>query len=251
MKDADVVAFVDRLLFELGIDAPEHIDVHLVAARHGVFARFRPLDDEEGHLVRSGTNGIVHIAERTRGGHKERFTFAHELGHWLLHPEMDAFVRCTGIGASDRRAQRREREANLFASSLLLPRSLFAPLCGDDRPTLHELSALSDRFRASLSATALAYVRHATAPCAVVCSRGGRVVWAKRSARFVADVAEGHTLGGAAFARLVFAGERPPDAMLPVDAGAWGLAGVELFEHARSIDGRDAALSFLWHAPGA
>ena len=91
-------------------------------------------------------------------------------------------------------------------------------------------------------------MRFATSACAIACTRDGEVAWAEESDAFAGKIARGHRLGGAAFARLVFAGERPPDALLPVDPAAWGLAesGLDLHEHARKIT-RTSALSLLWH----
>jgi hypothetical protein len=122
-------------------------------------------------------------------------------------------------------------------------------MCDHKQPTLHDLSRLSDRFRVSLSATGIRYAPLATSACAVVCTRDGRIAWHQGSPSFVAKLEKNYRIGGAAFARLVFAGERPPDALLPVDAAAWGLAGtgVDLFEHARAIKDSSAALSLLWH----
>ena len=192
MRPAEVVAIAEKLQHDLGINAPEHIDVALAAAHFGLFARYAPIDDEEGRLVRHGRrHAVAYVAERTRGGYKELFTLAHELFHWLHHPDMDDFVRCTGIGKASQASPPREREADIFAAAYLLPRRIFGPLCQDPRPTLHDLRRLSDRFRASLSATGLRYPRFATSACAVVCTRGGRVAWSKRSATFVAPIAKG------------------------------------------------------------
>jgi hypothetical protein len=250
MKDAEVAAFAEELHEELCIDAPEHIDLPLICAHFGLVRQFCPFGDEEGRLVRHGRrHGVAQIAERARGTYKENFTLAHELFHWLRHPELDDSGRCTGIGHRRAGSPRHEQEANLFASTFTLPRRLFEPLCDRARPSLADVGVLSDRFRVSLSSTGLRYVRFATAACAIACTREGRVAWSKPSASFAARVRRGHAVGGAAFARLVFAGERAPDTLLPVDARAWGIdeAGVELFEHTRPIHGSSAALSLLWH----
>jgi Zn-dependent peptidase ImmA (M78 family) len=248
MKDAELEARAEAIHDELGIDAPEHIDITFLCAYFGLFARYRHLGEQEGHLARHGSRqGVVHVAEKARGSYQWRFTLAHELAHWVLHHQLDDFVRCLGIGRGKSSSSPYEREADTFASMFLLPRVLFAPLCTHARPTLGDVSALSDIFQVSLMATALRYLRFAVSPCAIVFTREGRVEWSKRSKSFVSPLAKNHVLGGAAFARLLFAGETAPDALLHVDPVAWRLPrDLDLHEHTRPI-GRTAALSLLWH----
>jgi hypothetical protein len=62
---------------------------------------------------------------------RQRFTAAHELGHFLLHrDEMDGRVSIadtpTDIDLTEEQADRHEREANRFAAELLMP----ADVCG-------------------------------------------------------------------------------------------------------------------------
>ena len=249
MKDAEVIAFVEKIHDDLGLDEPRYLDPAKVCAHFGLVWRYKPLDDEEAHLIwDGGPNAIAHIAERTRGGYKEGFSLLHELAHLLLHGQLAREIVCTNIGRANKSSPRHEIEADLFASTFLLPELMFAPLCDHEQPTLHDVSRLSDYFRASLSATGIRYTRFATSACAIVCTVDAHIKWWRKSASFGAMLEKGYRPGGAAFARLVFAGERPPDALLPVDPAAWGLAEsrLDLHEHARKIT-RTSALSLLWH----
>ena len=257
MSDDALAQAEDRaeaLLTELDIELPEHIDVALIAAHLGVFVRAAPLRDEEANLVRSPGLGLVTLADRVRGSHKQSFVLAHEVGHFVLHRDLDDARRCAPLrtfgkaGAQSREVEAREAEASAFASALVLPRAMIARACATEQPDLALLSALADRHRVSLSVAALRFVALTPAACAVVWSERACVVWRRRSTAFSFDVRVGHSIGGAAYARLCAAGESAPRGLLPVDPRAWGgpsSAEAELFEESRG--GRSGTLTWLWH----
>jgi Zn-dependent peptidase ImmA (M78 family) len=90
---------------------------------------------------------------------RRRFTIAHECGHWVLH-----LGRGTGLTVCCRPADivdrlgvdashpAREREANAFASELLMPEILVTEQA---RETKGNISALAERFDVSVPAMRL------------------------------------------------------------------------------------------------
>jgi Zn-dependent peptidase ImmA (M78 family) len=117
---------VDELLSENGIsDAP--VPVSAIARAKGARVYLNKLEgDMSGFLYRDAAQtviGVNTIHSKTR----QNFTIAHEIGHLLLHEQEQMHV--------DRKFQVRlrddvssqgfdeaEREANLFAAALLMPR---------------------------------------------------------------------------------------------------------------------------------
>jgi Zn-dependent peptidase ImmA (M78 family) len=84
-------------------------------------------------------SGMLNVAKRTiyinqedRPEH-QRFTIAHELGHWLMHreelktdPNLGIYYRKPIGGETDSR----EKEANCFAANLLVPMRFLQPIVG-------------------------------------------------------------------------------------------------------------------------
>ncbi|MEO5910834.1 MAG: ImmA/IrrE family metallo-endopeptidase [Pelobium sp.] len=74
-------------------------------------------------------DGIAFIMfNKSESEHRQRFTIAHELGHFLLHKKTSLFIDKTDIvlyrnSESTTGALLKEREANAFAASLLMPKS--------------------------------------------------------------------------------------------------------------------------------
>jgi hypothetical protein len=183
------VEAAERLLAELGVAAPEEIDVALIAAHCGAISVLRRLENEEGHLLRAGSRALVAVSELAALTREWRFVIAHELGHFLLQAAHDDFARYTGTRRSARRGM--ESEANDFAAALLMPRAMFAGECTNKDIAAAQVVALADRFDAPLASAALRVLFFATAPCAAACVRDGVIEWCARSRAFPMDLRRG------------------------------------------------------------
>lgn len=85
---------------------------------------------EPGGIIDRARKTIV-VAERF-GIQVARFTAAHELGHWLLHPRQTRLHRDIPIGGLDRNVRSpAEREADYFAACFLMPEKTVRDLFKD------------------------------------------------------------------------------------------------------------------------
>ncbi len=234
----------------LNIRHPHEIDVELIAAHLNVLVSRMPLQHEEGRLLRTRSHGIINVSDVAYQSLKWRFVVAHELGHFLRHPDHDAYAACTRGDLSDYGGGR-ETEANDFASELLMPAFLFAPRCDRSRPSLVDVGNIAKEFNTSLTATALRFVLLAPEPCAVVHSTLGVVDWLDWSPNFVPSIRRGTRLDERTYAGDIFAGRDVADRAAQVDGDAWSTspraADLDLFEHSRRVS-TTSVLSFLWHA---
>lgn len=244
------------LVDSLGISDPSELDVELVAAHCGAFVTYRPLRSSEGHLLRSGDRALIVVdSEARRHAAKWRFVIAHELGHFVRHPQLDQIKLCTRAQlASWYRSSGYELEANHFAAELLMPARLASPLCDRNRPSLHDVADLAERFRVSLSSAAIRFVTLSPEPCAVVMSTAGAVKWSMATDDFGLRIERGFRVGPDTYAGDLFAGRAIDDRPQPLEATGWSdddrALGVELFEHSRHLPRYNSVLSFLWRVPG-
>lgn len=130
-----------------------------------------------GMLVRNGNNfGILYSTDVKNDGF-QRFSVAHELGHYFLpeHPENvlrhGPHLSKAGFSSSDPY----EREADFFAAALLMPRALFQIACERVPEGLEGVLQLSEQCRTSITASAINYAKMAHAPVAVILSIDGKV----------------------------------------------------------------------------
>jgi hypothetical protein len=114
-----------RLLDELGVDQTRQIDVFSMCEDLDLWLAFLPMDGLLGAFVPEGTGGVL-ITDR-RPITVQRYTAAHELGHWRLEHghglALDGEEHVFGANPAER-----ERLAQMFAANLLMPPPLVLSL---------------------------------------------------------------------------------------------------------------------------
>jgi Zn-dependent peptidase ImmA (M78 family) len=124
-----------RLLQSAGF-ASIPIDIEKLADQLGATIVLETLDSEvSGALYRLSENIIIAV-NKDHPSTRQRFTIAHELGHFLLHQGrpviVDHLVRAH-VNLRDNRSslatEREEIEANKFAASILMPPDLVKTQC--------------------------------------------------------------------------------------------------------------------------
>lgn len=112
------------LLRRHGVVQPP-VDVLALAEKEGIRVVMQPLDDQiSGLLVQKGNTVVIGVNAQHHPN-RQRFTIAHELAHFTLHPHNptvyvdDMMMHFRGEGTTS--APPQEVEANAFAASLLMP----------------------------------------------------------------------------------------------------------------------------------
>ena len=160
------------------------VDPHEIASRLDIEVRAK--GDAEpgvsGMLLRHGdTFGILYATHIPSLGF-QRFSIGHELGHYLLegHPEI-LFPQGDGIHQSQAgfvSNNFHEREADHFASGLLMPDGPFRAALRRGSEGLDGIEQMADKCVTSITATAIRYVKKTTVPAAIVVSSDGKVDFA-------------------------------------------------------------------------
>lgn len=124
---------VQELLTQAGIHTPP-VPVDQIAEAQGLELRLNrePASKISGFLFLGGNRPIIGI-NAEHHTNRQRFTIAHELGHYLLHSfsPQDLYVdHSFQVLLRDERSSEgtdtTEREANLFAAELLMPAGLLS-----------------------------------------------------------------------------------------------------------------------------
>ena len=107
-----------------------------------------------------------------------RFSLAHELGHFYLDSHRERL--CAGEAHDSEQGlisdKKREREADDFAASLLIPRGELERRMGN-KGFMHmqQIVNMAEDLRVSVPAAAIRYFGYAEEKCAVIMSEGGLV----------------------------------------------------------------------------
>lgn len=123
---------------------------------------------------------IIYNQQNTSPG-RQRFTIAHEFGHYLLHRHQDDAFRCSDqdIATGDNNEREREVEADLFASTLLMPLNDFRRQMADGLEGFCLFTHCAHRYGVSMTAAALRWLEIAPKRAVLVASRDDFMLWAR------------------------------------------------------------------------
>lgn len=211
----------ERLLMELGIERPDEIDLEAIASDQGVFITYRQMDGCEARIVGDERSALISVNSGSRPT-RQRFSIAHELGHWHWHRGQCLFCSATQIGNPANSPLDRERQADDFASDLILPAFMLQPMLMKMRKiTVAMASEIAGVFDVSLTAMLLKIVSSDRFPMIVVChDRSGRK-WFRRSDKIHGWWFPEATLDRDTFAHSILFGDAADDAIphrMPADA---------------------------------
>lgn len=110
-----------------------------------------------------------------------RFTLAHEFGHYLLHRHLREEFACSQEDMDDWDAEEAgiEKEADIFASTLLMPYDDFGRQVLDQPPSFELIRHCKERYGVSMTAAALKWVEFASERVIVLAVRDDHVLWAR------------------------------------------------------------------------
>lgn len=139
-----IPAHTHALIFDVLEEAP--VNVAEIARRLGlsVFVSQLP-DGVSGVLAKDpsyGTeSGFVIFVDDSEASVRQRFTAAHEIGHFILHrDQIGDRVEDNYLYRSEGISNKMEAEANRFAADLLMPFSLVKRLIDDGYKSVPELA---------------------------------------------------------------------------------------------------------------
>lgn len=127
VKESKASAIARRILREVGESLP--VDIKGIIEQRGIGVLAQPMEDAvSGMLVIKDSRATIGVNENHHPN-RQRFTLAHELGHYLLHSKSSrVFIDASPVFFRDERAAEgtdpREIEANRFAAELLMPEAL-------------------------------------------------------------------------------------------------------------------------------
>jgi Zn-dependent peptidase ImmA (M78 family) len=182
MSDArlrDATQLAEKLVRDEKLELP--IDLFALAKSRDIMveAKSDGTKGVSGMLLRVGNNFSIGYATHISSNGFQRFSIAHELGHYFLpgHPEnifsggKGVHESHAGFGSGDKI----ELEADHFAAGLLMPSYLFKSEAGKYSDGFTAIEKLAERCKTSLTASAIRYAELTDAAIAVVISTGSTV----------------------------------------------------------------------------
>lgn len=132
-----------------------------------------------GMLLRLGEAYAIVYASHINSEGFQRFSIAHEIGHYLLPGHIEQVLSSTGqvhkSHAGNFCGDPYETEADHFAAGLLMPDPMFSKAMRSAGDGIQAIRSLSGLCMTSLEATAIRFVARADTPTAIIRSHGQRI----------------------------------------------------------------------------
>lgn len=142
-----------------------------------------------GALILEGGHFRILVSRGCFGSGHRRFTIAHELGHYHIPGHLDELMSAGGgvkpsLGGHFRNQRvPEEREADWFASELLVPTAYGTRWVSSRQPTTESLQELADTFGVSLTCAGIRFAELTSAAVAVILALDGQIEWVAMSDR--------------------------------------------------------------------
>ena len=171
----------EQILQELGITEADEIDLEAIAWYLGATVKIRPLDGCEARIVGAGDRAVITI-NAASAFVRQRFSIGHEIGHWCNHRGRTLVCRAEDIGGHASSGFLLERQADSFASDLLMPGYILRPYLLQSKALNFDLiREVARQFTTSLAATAIRLVEHGAWPAILVCHGQSGRKWFTRN----------------------------------------------------------------------
>jgi len=167
------------LLEELGITEPQDIKIEAIAEYCDATLVYEPLKGCEARIIGHGDRAIITV-NSTSLRERQRFSGAHELGHWMRDRGKVAFACAEMVFAAEWGEENPEVRANRYAADLLLPPPMFSRRAKNKEMTFATVRDLAKDFQTSLTATAIRLVELGSLPAMLVCYELGKRRWFTR-----------------------------------------------------------------------
>ena len=198
----------EKIISELGIKKPP-IDPIKIAELNDIVVQAKPMDQDgvSGMLLHTNNNFGILYATNIQSEGFQRFSIAHELGHYFLDGHSEILFRDSEVHqshAGSYPSNDYEKEADHFAAGLLMPEGLFRPAAIRLDTGLQAIESLATLFNTSLTATAIRYMEFCDDIAGIIVSSNGvinffglsdklkaipNVTWPKIGARIPRDTA--------------------------------------------------------------
>ena len=229
----------EELLKDLGVIGASDIDIEAIAYYVGAVIKYRPLNGCEARIIGANDHAVITVnslAIRTR----QRFSAAHELGHWHYHQGRSLMCLSDDISNPTKGGSNPERVADGYAADLLMPRFLLRPMAKEiGKVSFQAVEALRKEFKTSITATAIRLVEYGPEPAILVCHTVKGRKWFKRSHDIPQKWFPRNDLDAYSDAMDVLYGkaERSNRSLIGADAwfDRWGAEKYELYEETHRI----------------
>ncbi len=164
------------------------IDVAQIAESAGIIVEPFPNGQAgngfAGMLLHRGNDFLIFYSDKIKNIGFQRFTIAHELGHYFIEGHPEAVFDSNGIHKSREpfsSSDKYERQADSFAAGMLMPSELCRTIIRKYDDGLEAILILADACKTSLMSSAIRYTELSNGKIAIIVSKDGKTIFSNAS----------------------------------------------------------------------
>jgi Zn-dependent peptidase ImmA (M78 family) len=182
---AKPVNAAQSLVSKYCIERPNEFSIVDIIYAEGLFIDEKPLQNCEGRIIIEGGSALIVINSNIDYEGRKRFVLAHELGHFVLHKNLQTLFHCKSSDFLDFHSTgSHETEANFFAAEILMPTSIFKNYCSKKIFDFNLIQSISKDFGTSFTSSLIRFTEIGHTPICIFYCQNGRIVWFKKSHNF-------------------------------------------------------------------
>lgn len=236
-----------NLLMELGIEKPDEIDIEAIAQHCNATIVYEPLQGCDARIIGTEERAIITVNNGVSIP-RQRFSGAHELGHWMEDRGKNSFACAENQFNKEWSKRNPEVKANRYAAELLLPEFLFKEIVKNREIVFDVVIDLSEKFKTSITATAIRLVELGSYPSMVVCTEKNKRKWFFRNPNLPQGIWPVETPGVNSIANKILQGKASKN-HADIRADNW-ITLEDSYEYYLNEDSikisQDLVLSLLW-----
>lgn len=177
-----------KILDEFGLDSLNEIFVEeLIHARDIAFEE-KYMPNCDGRIVFGKSKAKITVNSNIQYSGRKRFTLAHELGHFELQHNHNAFLDDTPLTLDYFKNGNQEYEANQFATELLMPQNIFVDYTKGKKFSPELLRDIAEHFQTSITSATFRYLELGQHPIFLFHCRDKRVIYWKNTSNYYRKV---------------------------------------------------------------
>lgn len=154
------------------------LDIWALVDKLGFSVKYVDTGDSDAYtLIINGKKRIL-LNKNIKTETRINFTLAHELGHYFIPSHLEPLYGCNVsdiVSTMNLNDEKVEKEADIFASELLLPSTLIKD--NSDLKSFKDIIDVSERYGISIQAAAIKIIEHTDDVVCFICCKNKSIKW--------------------------------------------------------------------------
>lgn len=178
----EIKSYANKVTKKYNLSYP--LDIHTFVNTLGFEVKYVDTGNCDAYTIIANGQKLMLLNQQIKSKSRISFTLAHELGHYFIPAHMEPLYACNidELEPDNKVVNKKEeREADLFASELLLPSKFIEKNC---IRCFQDIISVAQKYKISIPTAAIRMMAYSYDNVAFVCCKNSRIEWYATSLGF-------------------------------------------------------------------